>query len=52
MEFLANNMDDLRHKMAFSDFDTLKSIISAMVFIHSKNSVEVFNKETLQKYLA
>ena len=51
MEFLANNMDDLKSKMAFSDFDTLKSIISAMVFIHSKNSVEVFDKETLQKYL-
>lgn len=51
MEFLANNMDDLRQKMAFSDFDTLKSIISLMVFIHSKNSVEVFDRETLQKYL-
>lgn len=51
MEFLANNMEDLRNKMAFSDFDTLKSIISCMVFIHSKNSVEVFNRETLQKYL-
>lgn len=51
MEFLANNMEDLRNKMSFSDFDTLKSIISCMIFIHSKNSVEVFNKETLQKYL-
>ena len=51
MEFLANNMEDLRNKMAFSDFDTLKSIISCMVFIHSKTSVEVFNRETLQKYL-
>lgn len=51
MEFLANNMDDLRNKMAFSDFDTLKSIISCMAFIHSKNSVEVFSKDTLQKYL-
>jgi len=51
MEFLANNMDDLRAKMAFSDFDTLKSIISCMIFIHSQNSVEVFNRETLQKYL-
>ena len=51
MEFLANNMDDLRNKMSFSDFDTLKTIITCMVFIHSKNSVEVFNKETLQKYL-
>ena len=37
--------------MAFSDFDTLKTIISCMIFIHSQNSVEVFNKETLQKYL-
>lgn len=51
MEFLANNMEDLRNKMAFSDFDTLKAIISSMIFIHSKNSVEVFNRETLQKYL-
>ncbi len=51
MEFLANNMEDLRTKMSFSDFDTLKSIISCMIFIHSKNSVEVFNRETLQKYL-
>ncbi|MBE7712830.1 MAG: hypothetical protein E7Z87_03715 [Cyanobacteria bacterium SIG26] len=51
MEFLANNMEDLRSKMAFSDFDTLKSIISCMIFIHSKTSVEVFNRETLQKYL-
>jgi len=51
MEFLANNMDDLRSKMAFSDFDTLKSLITDMIFIHSTNSVEVFNKETLKKYL-
>ena len=52
MEFLANNMEDLRNKMAFSDFETLKSIISCMVFIHSKNSIEVFDKNTIQKYLA
>ena len=52
MEFLANNMEDMRNKMAFSDFETLKSLISAMVFIHSKNSIEVFDKETIQKYLA
>ena len=51
MEFLANNMEDLRNKMSFSDFDTLKSLITDMIFIHSQNSVEVFNHETLQKYL-
>lgn len=51
MEFLANNMDDLRTKMSFSDFDTLKSIITTLIFIHSKNSIEVFDKVALQKYL-
>jgi len=51
MEFLANNMEDMRNKMAFSDFETLKSLISSIVFIHSKNSIEVFDKDTIQKYL-
>ncbi len=52
MEFLANNMEDMRNKMAFSDFETLKSLISCMIFIHSKDSIEVFEKDTIQKYLA
>ena len=52
MEFLANNMEDLRYKLSFSDFETLKSLISCMIFIHSKDSIEVFSKETAQKYLA
>lgn len=52
MEFLANNMEDLRNKMSISDFETLKSIINCIIFIHSKNSIEVFDKTTAQKYLA
>ena len=52
MEFLANNMEDLRNKLAFSDFEPLKSLISSMIFIHSKDSIEVFDRETIQKYLA
>lgn len=52
MEFLANNMEDLRNKMSISDFETLKSIINCIIFIHSKNSIEVFDKPTAQKYLA
>ncbi len=51
MEFLANNMEDLRYKLSFSDFETLKSLISCMIFIHSKDSIEIFTKETVQKYL-
>ncbi len=51
-EFMANNMTDLRQKLAFDDFQTFKSLISCLVFIHSRDSVEVFDKVTLQKYLA
>ncbi len=51
MEFLANNMEDMRSKMDFSDFETLKSLIGCMIFIHSKDSIEVFDKATIQKYL-
>lgn len=51
-EFLANNMSDLRKKMAFPDFQTFKSLISSLIFIHSQDSIEVFDKATVQKYLA
>lgn len=51
-EFLANNMADLRNKMSFPDFETFKSLISCLIFIHSKDSVEVFDRATAQKYLA
>ena len=51
-EFMANNMTDLRQKLAFEDFQSFKSLISCLIFIHSKDSIEVFDKSTLQKYLA
>lgn len=51
-EFMANNMTDLRQKLAFDDFQTFKTLVTCLVFIHSRDSIEVFDKETLQKYLA
>lgn len=51
-EFMANNMTDLRQKLAFDDFQAFKSLISCLVFIHSRDSIEIFDKATLQKYLA
>ena len=51
-EFMANNMTDLRQKLAYDDFQSFKSLITCLVFIHSRESIEVFDKETLQKYLA
>jgi type II secretory ATPase GspE/PulE/Tfp pilus assembly ATPase PilB-like protein len=51
-EFMANNMADLRKKLAYQDFEMFKSLISCMIFIHSADSIEVFDKSTVQKYLA
>ena len=50
-EFLAENMDDLRRKFEFSEFTMFKSVISCLIFIHNKDSIEVFNKQELDKYL-
>lgn len=49
---MAENMSDLREKMAYSEVETFKSLVSCLIFIHSKDSVEVFDKTTIQKYLA
>ena len=51
-EFMANNMTDLREKMSFEDFQSFKSLITAMIFIHSHDSIEVFDKTAIQKYIA
>ena len=51
-EFMANNMTDLRQKLAFEDFQSFKTLVTCLVFIHSRDSIEVFDKTTLQKYLA
>lgn len=51
-EFMANNMAELRKKLAFADFEMFKSLIGCMIFIHSSDSIEVFDKSTVQKYLA
>ena len=50
-EFLAENMDDLRRKFEYSEFNMFKSTISCLVFIHNKKSIEVFSKKELDKYL-
>ncbi len=49
-EFLAENMDDLRRKFEFSEFTMFKSVINCLIFIHNKDSIEVFNRSELEKY--
>lgn len=50
-EFLADNMDDLRRKFAFNEFSMFKSVISCLIFIHNKQTIEFFDKTKLEKYL-
>lgn len=50
-EFLADNIEDLRKKLSFEEFSMFKSLLNSLVFIHSKDSIEVFDKNAIEKYL-
>lgn len=51
-EFMAENMADLMKKMSLPEFSMFKSLLNCLVFIHSKDSIEVFDKTALEKYFA
>lgn len=50
-EFLADNIEDLRRKFDRPEFSMFKSQVSCLVFIHNSNSIEIFDKKALEKYL-
>lgn len=50
-EFLADNIEDLRRKFDRSEFSMFKSLITGLIFIHNPNSIELFDKNALGKYL-
>ncbi len=50
-EFLADNMEDLRRKFDRTEFSIFKSRITCLVFIHNQNSIEIFDKSAIEKYL-
>ena len=49
-EFMAENIADLMKKMSLPEFSMFKSLLNCLVFIHSKESIEVFDKAALEKY--
>ncbi|MDD3237239.1 MAG: ATPase, T2SS/T4P/T4SS family [Candidatus Gastranaerophilales bacterium] len=51
-EFLTDNMADLNKKFSFDDFTMFKPLLNCLVFIHSKDSIEVFDKDDLKKYIS
>ena len=51
-EFMADNIADLMKKMSLPEFAMFKSLLNCLVFIHSKDSIEVFDKNAMEKYFA
>ncbi len=50
-EFYAENIEDLRTKFSHPEFSLFKSVINTLIFIHNKDSIEIFDKENLKRYL-
>jgi transcription-repair coupling factor (superfamily II helicase) len=50
-EFLAENMADLRTKLLNTEYSSLKQLLSCIIFIHNKSSIEVFDKLNIEKYI-
>ncbi len=50
-EFLADNMADLNKKLSYSDFEMFKPLISCIIFAHSHERIEVFDKSDLSKFI-
>ncbi len=49
-EFLAENIADLMKKLSLNEFSMFKSMLTCLIFIHNKDSIEVFDKQALEKY--
>lgn len=50
-EFLSDSMADLRQRFSFNEFDTLKKLITCLVFVHNKDSIEIFTQEELERFI-
>ena len=50
-EFLAENIADLREKFLNTEFSVLKQFLSCIIFIHNRKSIEVFDKQSIEKYI-
>ena len=49
-EFLAENIADLMKKFSLNEFSMFKSMLTCLIFLHNKDSIEVFDKQALEKY--
>lgn len=50
-EFLTDNMADLNKKLSYNDFAMFKPLLNCLIFIHGKDSIEVFDSNDMKKYI-
>ncbi|MBQ3642334.1 Flp pilus assembly complex ATPase component TadA [bacterium] len=50
-EFLADNMADLSKKLSYNDFEMFRPLISCIIFVHNAQSIEVFDKSEIKRFL-
>ena len=50
-EFQINSVEELFDRLSLQNFSTFKSFIKTIIFIHSKDTIEIMDFETIKKYL-
>ena len=50
-EFQINSVEELQERLSFQDFAVFKSMIKAIIFLHSTNTIEIMSPEAIKKYL-
>ncbi len=50
-ELLADNIADLVKKLSYSEFEMFKQLITCIIFVHNRQSIEVFNKNELKRFI-
>ena len=50
-EFMVNSVEELQERLSSQEFSLFKTLIKAIVFIHSKDTIEIMSKEAIKKYL-
>ena len=50
-EIQINSVEELQERLSHQDFSIFKSMIKAIIFIHSKDTIEIMSQEAIKKYL-
>ena len=50
-EFSVNSVEELQERLSFPEFSLFKSLIRSIIFIHSKDTIEIMSSEAVKKYL-